>query len=135
MIGGWAHVAAVYDAGSFPDDPCSNVRIYVNARQIANGPFQLGDKPDAAMGIGCTHGVDNNEVFDGDIDEVQIYTRPLSADEIAYLADVTPGDGELIIPVYSVAEISTDEPAGSRVVNLMDFALLAGKWLETDLWP
>ena len=55
--------------------------------------------------------------------------------EIAYLADETPGDGELYAPVPSIANLSDDEPLLSRSVNLKDFAVLIDSWLDELLWP
>ena len=95
----------------------------------------MGDMTNAAMGIGSTHGVDTGEVFNGDIDEVQIYNRALSALEVAYLADLTPGDGQLVVPIASPADISSDEPAGQKSINLKDFAVLASYWLQDQIWP
>ncbi|MHC4594881.1 MAG: hypothetical protein ACYS19_08055, partial [Planctomycetota bacterium] len=64
-----------------------------------------------------------------------IYHRALTPAEIAYLADETPGDGELYVPVPSVANMSDEEPVLSRSVNFKDFALLADGWLDEQLWP
>jgi hypothetical protein len=73
--------------------------------------------------------------FEGDLDDVRIYDRALSQAEIAYLADVSPDDGQLHIAVPSVANIRDDEAEGSRVVNFKDFAVLMGQWLDAGLWP
>jgi hypothetical protein len=37
--------------------------------------------------------------------------------------------------MQSVANLYTGEPLGSGVINLRDFAKLAGVWLEEKLWP
>ncbi|MBE0534853.1 MAG: LamG domain-containing protein [Phycisphaerae bacterium] len=127
FVGKWAHVAVTFDA--------TTAVIYLNGAQIASGPFALADKADALMGIGATHGGNTSEVFSGDIDEVQIYNRALSALEVAYLADLTPGDGQLVVPIASHADLSSDEPAGQKVINLKDFAVLASYWLQDQTWP
>ena len=77
----------------------------------------------------------NGSKFDGEIDELYVYHRALSEAEIRYLADDTPGDGELHIPVPSVANISNEEAPLARSVNFKDFALLADGWLDVQLWP
>jgi len=69
------------------------------------------------------------------MDDFRIYNRAFSAAQIAYLADTTPGDGQLYIPVQSVAELYEAEPEGSRSVNFNDYAVLAGQWLDEFLWP
>jgi hypothetical protein len=130
FIGAWAHVAASFDG--------TTGRIYLNGKQIASGPFVLADKPDASMAIGNVHGTGydgSTETYNGDIDEVRIYNRELPAGEIAYLADVTPDDGKLHVPVPSVAELYAGEAEGSRTINFRDFAILATYWLNEQLWP
>ena len=63
--------------------------------------------------------------FDGRIDDVRIYDYALSDSEIRYLA------GERIyVPLDSPANLYDDEPMGSKKINLADFAILAGEWLE-----
>ena len=127
-IGRWAHAAATFDG--------TTARIYLNGREIASGPFVLADKPDAGIAIGNTHNQDSSaETYYGDLDEARIYNRALSPAEVAYLADTTPGDGELHVPVPSPAELYEAEAQGSRGVNFKDFAVLAEIWLEEQTWP
>jgi hypothetical protein len=49
--------------------------------------------------------VNSPESFWGYLDEARIYNRVLEANEIAYLADTTPEDGLLWIPIPSLAEL------------------------------
>jgi hypothetical protein len=77
----------------------------------------------------------NGAYIDADLDEVYIYDRALSEAEIRYLADDTPGDGELYLPVPSVANLYNEEPPLARSVNFKDFALIADSWLDEQLWP
>jgi len=127
FVGQWAHVAVTFDG--------TTATIYLNGAPVASGPFTLADKADARIGIGNTHGGGGGEVFVGDIDEVQIYNRALSPEEIAYLADPTPGDGQLHVPVPSKANLVDIEPEGQQAVNLADFAALAEAWLTEQMWP
>jgi len=69
------------------------------------------------------------------LDDVRIYSRALSQAEIAYMADETPDDGEMYIPVTSAANLYDEEPQLSRSVNFKDFAVFADMWLEEQLWP
>lgn len=128
--GTWAHLAVTFDGVT--------ASIYVNGQEVASGPFELDDMVDASIGIGNTHGAgnaDSDECFNGQIDEVQIYNRALSVDEVRYLADLTKGDGELYVPVPSQADFSSDEPAGQKSINFKDFAVLASYWLVDQTWP
>jgi hypothetical protein len=74
-------------------------------------------------------------LWKGSIDEVRIYNRALTEAEVRYLADRTPGDGKLYVPLMSPAELYSAEPANQKSVNLKDFTKLAGKWLDRQLWP
>ncbi len=127
-IGRWAHTAVTFDG--------TTARIYLNGKEIASGPFALADKADAGIAIGCTHNEDSSsETYYGDLDEARIYNRALSPAEIAYLADTTPGDGQLHVRVPSPAELYEGEAQGSRAVNFKDFAVLATIWLDEQFWP
>ena len=68
------------------------------------------------------------------MDEVRIYNRALSQAQIAYLADTTPGDGQLH-SVPSQAELFEASAQSTLVVNFADFAILADMWLDYELWP
>jgi len=130
-ISRWAHLAATFD------DP--NVTFYVNGQDVGSGTLTLGTATDATMTIGNTMSEtawpQSPETFNGDIDEVRIYNRALTQAEIAYLADLTPGDGKFHVPVVSVAEIYGLEAEPARAIDLRDFAVLAKTWLEEQLWP
>jgi hypothetical protein len=79
--GSWLHVVGTFDG--------SNLRIYVDGKLEsstgATGPAYTGPAP---LYIGSILGTNHGDkgVFDGAIDEVQIYRRALTADEIAELA-------------------------------------------------
>jgi hypothetical protein len=130
FIGGWVHAAATFDG--------TTARIYLDGKEIASGPFTLADGTAAGLVIGNTNSstwADSPESFNGDLDEARIYSRALSPAEIAYLADITPEDGQLHVRVPSPAELYDAEAEGSRRVDLKDFALLADGWLDEQLWP
>ena len=50
-----------------------------------------------------------------------------------YLA--TEGTGSFYHAVASPANISDDEPVGSKIVNFKDFAKLASMWLDEKMFP
>ena len=79
---------------------------------------------------------DNDAYFLGLIDDVRIYNRALTDAEVAYIADTTPLDGELYVPLVSPANIYDLEAAGLKAVNFRDFGVLANDWLkEEEGWP
>jgi hypothetical protein len=133
FIGKWAHVAATFDGNT--------AKLYLNGGEVDSGLWNLshGPDPNIFLTIGQTtdqNGWNNGPAsFYGYLDEVRIYNRALEPNEIAYLADPTPEDGYLQRPVPSNAEIYVDEPVGQQVVNFKDYALVAKKWLEEDMYP
>ena len=73
---------------------------------------------------------DDEQPFEGIIDDVRVYNYGLSAEEIAYIATDETG----IFAVQSVANLYEDT-LGQDSVNLRDFAKLANNWLVRKLWP
>jgi hypothetical protein len=71
--------------------------------------------------------------FNGALDEVRIYNRGLSEAEMAYV--ISDGAPTLHVPVLSIADLYDQEPEGSKALNFKDFAVLAGQWLDEQLWP
>ncbi len=78
--GTWLHVAFAYAQG--------NVTFFVNGALVGSDGAAppLVDDPAAHMRIGCFADTGNNFFFDGVMDEVRLYSRALSASEIAKLA-------------------------------------------------
>ncbi len=66
--------------------------------------------------------------YDGLIDDFRIYNYALSQPEVAYIA--TNGTGIFDQPLISPADIDADNQ-----INFHDFAILAGSWLDEQLWP
>jgi hypothetical protein len=125
--GRWHHVAGTYDG--------TTARLYVDGIAdglvATSGPIArntervyIGENPEAP-----------GRQWSGLIDDVRVYSRALSEDEIRYLADATPGDGSLYVPLASPAELHEAEALGSRSINLKDFSALAAQWLQEESWP
>jgi hypothetical protein len=137
FIGQWVHLAATVD----PTDPCAPqiCHLYLNATEVTNGEFRFGggDPEQIDLTIGQVSDVREQgvESFKGDLDEAYIFNRVLEVNEIAYLADMSPGDGILYIPVPSAAEVYEEETLGQRTVNFKDFAIMAKRWLDWWQWP
>jgi len=127
----WYHVAGVYSEGNY-------IRTYVNGvldRELvtteilgtSTGAFMLGREPTGA------------NYFNGQMDDVRIYNRALTAPEVAYLVDIydsSPGDGWLHVEIDSIANLYNDEPEGLQWINFKDFAILAEDWLKKEpTWP
>jgi hypothetical protein len=120
----WHHLAASYDG--------TTLRWYGDGEIVDADSSRNLNTPD---NVHAGKREDNDNYFPGSVDDARIYNYVLSDAEIAGLVDDTPGDGQLYIPVPSVANIYDDEPEGSRSVDFKDFAILADSWLEELLWP
>ena len=125
-LGEWMHVAVTFDG--------TTTTMYIEGYPVGSSTvFSFGPKYDAMINIGS---IDNGgSPFNGAIDEVYLYSRALSASEVAYLSDLTPEDGGLYEPIASSAEIYDSEEPGFRKINLNDFAMIAEAWLMEQLWP
>ena len=66
--------------------------------------------------------------FNGKIDDVRIYNKALTRDEILYLAQ---GPGLIYVPLASWRA----DADGSDKVDFRDYAIMANNWLEEFLWP
>jgi hypothetical protein len=77
----WVHLAGTYDG--------SQLRLYVNGVQVANmpgtGPFAAETTPVVLSGNGNEASRTVSEFVPGQLDEVMLYRRALSPDEIARL--------------------------------------------------
>jgi hypothetical protein len=128
---GWHHVAVAIDGVS------RNMQLYLDGVSIVSGttqtlPKDLGNTTQNWLGR-SQYSAD--AYFTGALDDFRIYNRVLSKSEVAYLGDSTPADGQIYIPLGSDADLYSAEPAGSKKINLKDFAVLASGWLEEKLWP
>jgi hypothetical protein len=125
--GEWHHAAGIYDGAT--------AWLYVDGKlDDTMATTGLIDKNTQKVYIGA-NSEQTARLWKGAIDEVRIYNRALTEAEVRYLADQTPGDGKLYVPLTSPAELYSAEPANQKSVNLKDFAKLAGQWLTVQLWP
>jgi len=145
LIGQWVHVAATFPHPTDNPNPAadanSHARIYLNGGQVDSDPwrFSKGLDPNIYLTIGQTSDQnawpDSPSSFYGYIDEVRIYNRALEPNEIGYLADKSPDDGLLWVPVPSPAEVYSTEDQGKKSVNFKDFALVVNQWLKEEMFP
>ncbi len=128
LAGQWAHVAATFDG--------STAKLYLNGEEIASGAFALNSAGAGSnMGIGCVTGggagySGNGEVFSGDLDEVYIYNRALSASEIVslmsgleeypYAGNPTPADGSLYTQPWANLSWRAGDNAASHDIYFGD---------------
>ncbi|HTG43679.1 MAG TPA: LamG-like jellyroll fold domain-containing protein, partial [Verrucomicrobiae bacterium] len=79
----WAHLAATYDG--------TTKRFFVNGQEVGSStaPYGTNDTSVLRIGGGASEG-DGNYFFEGDVDEVAIYNKALSQEQIIihYLASI-----------------------------------------------
>jgi len=125
----WHHVAFTWPTPGTTD----LITLYVDGNPVATNAFTgpIGT-PTYSLRIGDYSGDPlQNRYFYGMLDDVRLYSKALSHEEIVS----TMGLSELYSPVGSPAEIYEEEAKGSRFVNFEDYALLLQSWLVDGSWP
>ncbi len=112
---GWRHLAMTHDAGT------NTLSLYLDGKLIGEltttGPLDYGASPATTMGA---HDTLNRDVT-GMIDDTRVYSRALSADEIAALAgDQTEASDSVAITVDAVNDTPTFELPGELVFTAGD---------------
>jgi len=129
--GQWYHVAWVGRAISGMHE------VWINGTKVAETwmpwaawPANVFKNMNDIVQIGAWGG---GSVLMGGIDDLRVYNKALSGQEIAYLA----GSGtDVYVPLDSLANLSDNEPINSKKVNFKDLAVLAEGWLDcTDPKP
>ena len=129
--GEWVHLAAVCDRSD------NNVRLYVdsvlrgiddvedvNSISSPNEPLVFGarvDDVDNATGLYTCEGL-----YNGHLDDVRIYNKALTSNEVIFLAGGSPTPDDM----KHNADLNLD-----NFVDLKDYAVLADAWLDDYRWP
>jgi hypothetical protein len=130
----WHHVAVVYDGDSnmaiYYDSVVIGEKTDCNPNNSINtsDDLYIGDCYDGYYGEAASI---YRRQYKGAMDDVRIYARALSQEEINYLAGVPMGSGTL--PLRSIANLY--EEATNDSVNMRDLAMLALDWRKVALWP
>ena len=88
--GNWHHIAAVFDNDGTPD--VTDVRLYVDGESesiIASSPMTLNSSSSTSVKVGIFND-GANRYYGGMLDELSIYSRALSLEEIQSMADPVP---------------------------------------------
>jgi hypothetical protein len=158
----WNHYALVYDISGH------QMLMYVNGKLISGvasttlttawGPTGTGDGNANSVRIGTRGNVAPNLLYDsqggiydannwgfwqGRIDDMRLYSKALSENQVQYLA--TDGTGKRNMQAvfiepdnYDTATITSPLIGGNQpiqIINFKDYNVLAGYWLNQQLWP
>src|SRR5574341_321766 len=115
-LNSWNHVAVTYDGGT-------TVKFYMNGQFVQESAVSAGtaaNTQDGPIRIGSTD--DPGRAFNGLIDEVAVYKRALTAEEIAFFANAAPGDPAAppspnLNPVPSVVGTNTITTSGTKTIG------------------
>jgi hypothetical protein len=141
--GVWYHVAATwsedeYAARVYVDGKLGVETIYAEVPDPNHLYNSVPAEPNITIGAKWDETADPPgamvDRFFGWLDDVRIYDRQLSEEEIQYLA------GNMAPNYYGLgtadaANIYPSGIRGSEVIDFKDLAMVATQWLESDLWP
>jgi hypothetical protein len=151
----WYHIAATYQ--QFPDANGGMQRLYINGRQDGQGDMNEVSynqvrhsvqcaEPNWALGAQQDEGntvssppapISIQRPFHGYLDDVRVYDRRLTEEEIMY---ITGYYGPTVKNYYPIADpniysdIYSPEAPGSKAINFKDLAKLAECWMFQDIW-
>ena len=81
----WHHIAVTYDGSLATNDPVIYLNGETGAQYDANGSGTMGDDSDGRLWIGGYTGMGAGEGTDGKLQDVRVYNRILSANEVSAL--------------------------------------------------
>ena len=120
----WHHLAGTYDGATiswYGDGILVGSVEYPGLNTVDN--VQMGRRGD------------NANCFPGQLDDVRVYDKSLTLSEIQSIMDGSLGTVTDHHPIASPADLYQGEPQGQQWINLNDYSVLTGSWLETVLWP
>jgi len=127
--GVWHHLAGTYNG--------SQIKLYVDGELNATTDY-VGSIASETANVNLGRSSDfTDRLYEGLLDEVRIYSRVLSQDEVAYLAG-KPAGIPFTQPLYML--LTPPDPNISLlyddgIINFKDYAVLADEWLEKQIWP
>ncbi len=151
----WHHLAGTWE--QWPDVNGGMSRVYIDGRleaeedmnEIAYNHSHNPDyDPNWAIGAQDYEGGMVGEtptpmrphidrLYYGYLDDVRVYDRQLSEEELMWLAGLDPGLTHYyaILPPAGYADIYSPDPKGQKIIDFKDMAKLAQEWLESAWWP
>jgi hypothetical protein len=125
VTGQWVHVAMVRTRSS------GKVELYINGMldrtSLSGSTGSLTANPRIIIGANTLDGY----YYKGLVDDVWIYSRALTAAEVARLAGKATAYN---VPVSALVTNTAVNLYNDVRIDIRDYAILASKWLETLLW-
>lgn len=122
----WTHYAFVKDASLGVMD------IYrdgvLAARSTGALKSMSGASSDVRIGL---EALETSGGFEGRLDELRIFDRALTHDEIVHLAQ---GPGAVVYQPLTPVQVQ-DEPVADDNINYGDYGKIAAQWLGMEMWP
>jgi titin len=102
----WTHVAVTYPGGAN-----ATMRLYLNGVEIANGPYTASNSLQLPMTFGHVGGCAGGQAL---LDEIQVFSRELTATEVATIGTVPQPPTNLTITKNNstVQDLAWTAPAG-----------------------
>ena len=152
--GVWHHIALVMENMVIASQQRCKPKFYVDGSEVG---LAVGTSPYLTPRTGPLSGfyIGGYGIYnwDGRTDDFRVYDYELTQGDIdllvadsnlavgpaveykldettCYMADDLSDSFETYVPLESAANVYDDEPAGSKIVNFKDYALLAESWLD-----
>jgi len=124
--GVWHHLAGTYNG--------SQIKFYVDGELNATTDY-VGSIASETANVNLGRSSDfTDRLYEGLLDDVRIYSRALSQDEVAYLAERSTFTQPLYLlltpPNPNISLLYDD-----GIIDFKDYAVLADEWLEEQIWP
>ena len=149
----WHYLVGTWE--QWPDVNGGMSRVYIDGRleseiDMNELPYKHSHNPDYdpnwCIGAQDFEGLETDvppyrphidRVYYGYLDDVRIYDRQLSEEEIMWLAGKRAPSRNYyaILPPAAYADVYSPEAKGDKIVNFKDMAKLTQEWLESALWP
>ena len=147
----WHHLVGTWE--QFPDVNGGMSRVYIDGHleseiDMNELPYKHSHNPNYdpnwCIGAQDFEGAEGDtppyrphidRLYYGYLDDIRIYDRQLSEEEIMWLAGKTTPNYYAIQPPAAYSDIYSPDPKGQKIINFKDMAKLAQEWLESALWP